>query len=229
MRKFLAFSCASVAMIAAAPAFAATNLVVNGNFEAGYDTAIDGWQVLANSTSPFIPGSIQILKGSDYNTCCSVGGSSAPALANQFASFGAGNVANNARLYQEFTAAAGDYTLEFDFGAIQGTQRMAFALYDYASGSYKAVDFPFQTGGQNLDTLFGHYSYSFSTTGGLMSLQFDNYLSDTVNSDAFLDNVSVTAVSSGAVPEPATWAMMIGGFALVGASLRSRKTAVRFA
>lgn len=31
------------------------------------------------------------------------------------------------------------------------------------------------------------------------------------------------------VPEPATWAMMIGGFALAGASMRRRKAAVRFA
>jgi hypothetical protein len=36
-------------------------------------------------------------------------------------------------------------------------------------------------------------------------------------------------VTSGAVPEPATWAMMIGGFALVGASMRRRSTAVSFA
>lgn len=32
-----------------------------------------------------------------------------------------------------------------------------------------------------------------------------------------------------AVPEPATWAMMIGGMGLVGAALRRRKVAVRFA
>jgi hypothetical protein len=32
-----------------------------------------------------------------------------------------------------------------------------------------------------------------------------------------------------AVPEPATWAMMIGGFALVGASMRRRVTALSFA
>ena len=31
------------------------------------------------------------------------------------------------------------------------------------------------------------------------------------------------------VPEPATWAMMIGGFALVGASMRRKAAAVRFA
>ena len=37
-----------------------------------------------------------------------------------------------------------------------------------------------------------------------------------------LDDVSVT----GPVPEPATWALMIGGFAMVGATLRRRRLAV---
>jgi hypothetical protein len=32
-----------------------------------------------------------------------------------------------------------------------------------------------------------------------------------------------------AVPEPASWLMMVGGFGLVGSALRSRKSAVRFA
>jgi hypothetical protein len=30
-----------------------------------------------------------------------------------------------------------------------------------------------------------------------------------------------------AVPEPATWAMMIGGFGMVGAAMRRRKAQVR--
>jgi hypothetical protein len=41
-----------------------------------------------------------------------------------------------------------------------------------------------------------------------------------------LDNVEVTI---GAVPEPTTWAMMIAGFAFVGASLRRRKISAAFA
>jgi hypothetical protein len=44
-------------------------------------------------------------------------------------------------------------------------------------------------------------------------------------------NLRVTTAemfSAGAVPEPASWAMMIGGFALVGASLRKRRVAVSF-
>jgi hypothetical protein len=36
-------------------------------------------------------------------------------------------------------------------------------------------------------------------------------------------------VGDGAVPEPASWALMLGGFGLVGGAMRRRKTAVRFA
>ena len=32
-----------------------------------------------------------------------------------------------------------------------------------------------------------------------------------------------------AVPEPASWAMMAGGFGLAGATMRRRRTAIRFA
>lgn len=39
-----------------------------------------------------------------------------------------------------------------------------------------------------------------------------------------LDGVSVT--EAGVVPEPATWALMIGGFAMVGFAARRRRTTV---
>ena len=39
---------------------------------------------------------------------------------------------------------------------------------------------------------------------------------------AFLDDVSASVSASGAVPEPATWAMLITGFGLVGAAMRRR-------
>jgi hypothetical protein len=37
-----------------------------------------------------------------------------------------------------------------------------------------------------------------------------------------LDNVSVVQLDSG-VPEPASWAMMLGGFGMVGGAMRSRR------
>lgn len=45
-----------------------------------------------------------------------------------------------------------------------------------------------------------------------------------------LSNVLLTSDATvAAVPEPATWALMIGGFAVAGAAMRRRKTAVSFA
>ena len=41
-----------------------------------------------------------------------------------------------------------------------------------------------------------------------------------------LDNITIQSVPG--IPEPASWAMMIGGLGLVGASLRRRATGVRF-
>jgi hypothetical protein len=41
-------------------------------------------------------------------------------------------------------------------------------------------------------------------------------------------SINATAESVAAVPEPATWALMILGFGIVGAALRRRRTRVRF-
>jgi len=38
-----------------------------------------------------------------------------------------------------------------------------------------------------------------------------------------------STISTSAAPEPASWAMMLGGFGLIGGVMRSRRTSVRFA
>jgi hypothetical protein len=40
---------------------------------------------------------------------------------------------------------------------------------------------------------------------------------------ALLDNVSLTAYSAPAVPEPATWAMMLAGFGFIGVTMRRKR------
>ena len=62
------------------------------------------------------------------------------------------------------------------------------------------------------------------TSGSSYNLIFHG-LSQTDNT-AFIDDVSASVTPTGAVPEPATWAMLIMGFGLVGASLRRRETAL---
>jgi hypothetical protein len=42
-------------------------------------------------------------------------------------------------------------------------------------------------------------------------------------------SISFASASASPTPEPASWAMMIGGFGMIGATMRRRKTSVRFA
>ena len=68
----------------------------------------------------------------------------------------------------------------------------------------------------NGDTFYG---YAFTTNNVLNTIGFET-----------VANTAITAsVAAGAVPEPATWAMMIGGFGLAGAAMRRRAAKVSFA
>jgi hypothetical protein len=68
-----------------------------------------------------------------------------------------------------------------------------------------------------------YYGYAFTTDTTLRSFGFDS----TPNT-AFTLNTS-TAVPPAAVPEPVSWAMFIGGFGMIGATMRRRKASVSFA
>ena len=48
----------------------------------------------------------------------------------------------------------------------------------------------------------------------------------TSDATAFIDNVALNVTPSAAVPEPASWAMLIAGFGLVGAAARRRRATV---
>ncbi len=64
------------------------------------------------------------------------------------------------------------------------------------------------------------------TADGVIDITLD--LSDGVNlfnPDTAFTSVGITLESVGAVPEPASWAMMIGGFGLVGGAMRRRRKA----
>jgi hypothetical protein len=71
---------------------------------------------------------------------------------------------------------------------------------------------------------FQSYTYTLTPhASGWMTLNFGTTSHDNVG--PILDNVS----ASGAVPEPASWALMLGGFGLVGGAMRSRRRNVSFA
>ena len=63
------------------------------------------------------------------------------------------------------------------------------------------------------------FSFVASATSTTLSFRADSISANTFFGPA-LDNVSVSAI-----PEPATWALMLGGFGLVGGAMRSRRRA----
>lgn len=65
-----------------------------------------------------------------------------------------------------------------------------------------------------------------SFSGTALSVDFGGAANQVAFAQITLNSVTP---GTGPVPEPATWAMMIGGFALVGASMRRARTTVRFA
>src|SRR4051794_23577839 len=93
--------------------------------------------------------------------------------------------------------------------------------------SFGGVDMPFAYSSSNSlsDMMWAPYSFTFLATGSSSSLSFAADASAGCCYGPALDNVSLAA----AVPEPATWAMMLLGFGAVGWQLRRRRSTLALA
>lgn len=100
------------------------------------------------------------------------------------------------------------------------------AFYD-ASGNLISSTAVFDTfGAMSTPGVYAHYSVSSLT--GIGGFSF----SGNATGNTSIDNLVAIAGVAGAVPEPATWAMMLAGFGMVGFAARRRasvKTTVTFA
>jgi hypothetical protein len=128
--------------------------------------------------------------------------------------------------------ASDSFEARFDFGS-----PVAFQSYGYSVNGVPAIFGPasgvsaylFSDGVIAPNEPFSDITMFFTAVGA-ESLTFSFSTGSNDNVGPILDNVSLDIAAPGAaVPEPATWAMMIGGFALAGAAMRRRQTAVRFA
>lgn len=107
------------------------------------------------------------------------------------------------------TFAAGTYTLTFDLG---GNARGDIAkTTDFSLGNFS------NSLTLNSGDALGLRTYTFTTTGG--QLVFSDLAGGNGNIGNILDNVSLAS----AVPEPATWAMLLLGFGGIGVMLRGRR------
>jgi hypothetical protein len=197
----LAAAVAALSLGAAANANAATNL--------GFETGdLSGWTLSGNGGVDDSYGAFTAVQGSDL------------------AYVVAGYEGVYSTLSQVFNLVAGQ--------TIKGS--VGFQSNDYLpynDNAYLAIngmhlfDFNVAQVGTNGNSGWQSFSYTAATTGLYeLKLAVRNVGDSSSSSGAVLDNVSTTA----AVPEPATWAMMLLGFGATGALLRSdRRRAVALA
>ena len=203
---------AAVAAVALVPASAHAATFVNGSFEGGTltnssfttvaggnSTAINGWVVTGNSVD-YIGSYWTAQQGSrsiDLN----------------------GNGPGG--IQQTFDTVVGQlYNVSFWLAGNTAGQPTVKSVQVGATGAESSI-FTFDTTGLSLPNNMGWKNYNYQFTagpGGSTTLFFASPNSGSFG--AALDNVSVSAV-----PEPATWAMMLLGIGLIGGAMRRRTTA----
>jgi hypothetical protein len=225
------FISSALAIISMSAPVAATNLVVNGSFEETTATGkdyfqdkVNGWTGGANLTFIAAPGTADdgsyLSVYGPFPTTSPDGGNfiladGDPAYSGAFSQLISG-LTIGASYTLDFYVAAGQ---QLDFtGPTTEWWKVTFGDETQLSTVYSLPE-----GGVGP---WQKQSMQFTATATSQLLTF---LAEGTPSGAppisFLDGVSLTA----AVPEPATWAMMIAGFGLIGASMRRRTVTVAMA
>jgi hypothetical protein len=214
----------------------AANLLTNGSFEAPDissmvflnpgSTFVTGWTVAAQAGSA--PGTqVQPTDNAAFGglgVVASDGG--------QFVDL-TGNVGRGGGLVSNgFATSAGTlYRASFDIGAffVGGSGPFGDVTVDLFINGVFAQSFTNTLSLKSAGSDWERVSWDFLGTGSPMTVGlFSSLLTSSSNLGVGLDNVVVEPVR-GAVPEPATWALMLGGFGIAGTALRRRRTAVAFA
>lgn len=222
--RLLAGAAAAVAL-SAGGAHAATELIVNGGFDAlATPTGGQYLQLFGGDTSTgwTVTGADILLLDKNYSETGLVFNAASPNVAADLT--GAGNTGLANGVYQDVNTVAGKtYKLTFLVGnaGAYGGNAWAYLLpstINLSVGGGAGVGYTVSDTTPNGDPgiLYEQFTTTFLATGATTRIAFTN---GTVGDNyAGLDDVSLTAV-----PEPATWAMMIGGFFGVGGALRQSR------
>lgn len=205
---------AAAALGASATPVSAAQLLVNGGFE-----------------QPSVPGSCCTTTPPDALPGWSVTAGDVNVVIGTFGSTN-GNLAYQGSQYLDLVGQAPNGALQQSFATIAGqTYTVSFAYSHNLFGGAPSASGTFSvdvlggllthTGGTTNDLGWSTYFGQFVANGSSATIAFAGAQS-TDNAGLFLDAVSVT----GAVPEPATWAMLILGLGAVGGAMR-RRTARR--
>jgi len=223
MRRILLPAAVAATLAAAYPASAAS-LLKNGGFEtpvdasgasvviyAGQEPTGFGWTVTE--------GSVDV-----HNTNGPFGGDPDPAGAGVGALDLVG-LGTKGGIAQSFgTVIGATYVLSFDFANNPFLPSAAMLFGVRGAGGNVFQDTVSHSGSVLSKMNWTNYTFEFTATEAMSTLFFTNTAGGT-SGGIYLDNVSIVGPEAVAVPEPATWALMISGFGLAGAALRRRRLA----
>jgi hypothetical protein len=223
MRRVLLAGVAALTMFGMAPAAGAAELLVNGSFDDIGAAQPEGWGGLTYYAGGVwtIPGWSVEAGSVDLTTTASFWG---PAFDGGYSldinGWDAGAIE------QSFATVLGQmYTVSFAYSRnVAGAPDPATALVSAGGQAFNVVapnDGSFGSG-HNMQWKTG--GFTFAGTGNVETIRLQATVPG--NGGVFFDKVSV---STAAVPEPATWALMIGGFAMTGALLRRRRPVLALA
>lgn len=193
---------------------ASAAIITNGGFETGN---FSGWTVNTGAATPYP----QVVIGYNQPTGYPTGAFGEPIpAAPGGGNYGAYFVSDTSiqSISQSISLLAGtSYTVSFDIYAPKNGQKNPFdaELQSTTDGNLSPV-FTAKT----LGTGWVHYSANFIADAGPYSFSLNYHPLGTTAADFVVDNINIAAV-----PEPATWGMMIIGFAGIGFLAYRRRTA----
>lgn len=202
------------------PAFT-QNLIVNGGFEASSDgfTTPPGWTNIGptNGVVPYSAVAVFNLAAYEGVNFYSLGGPGT----NGLSSVGVG-------IGQSVATTAGNtYRLTFGYSGENGPG-LSTVLGVAIGGSlsqYALVSTPDGFFGRPFTTATIDYVATAALTAINFTLLATNERGLIGNADPIIDGVVFEQIAVAGVPEPATWGLMIAGFAAIGAASRRRRIA----
>ncbi|MET0307171.1 MAG: PEPxxWA-CTERM sorting domain-containing protein [Sphingomonas sp.] len=230
MSRNIVFATAAALIAFAAPA-SAQNLVTNGSFESGFA----GWTLgnVGGGTAPVvIPyGSPSGYPGGAFGEPIGPNGvtSLSPDAVGGSVAYFSSDTANPDSITQTINLIAGKtYNIGFDYYAPANgianpfDATLAFLIDGLPAGGVLTAGSGSGTAAQ---TWFNFNTSFVAGATGPASLTFEFRGLGVTAADFAVDRVYAVA----AVPEPAAWGMMIGGFGLAGAAMRRRRVRVAYA
>jgi hypothetical protein len=226
MRHPLFLAAAAAALLAAQPAAAATNLVRNGDFNKNGSFSGD-YATYSYFTAPLgfewdITGTVDVFRTDSF-----YGGEPDPTGGDPFALDLVGTGTSGGIAQSILTEVGKTYRLTFDYSNNPFISGASMRVGIGGSGGLALEQFVAHNGATTGAMNWQTYTVEFVAKATNSYLFFDN-ITGGQHAGMYLDNIALydAADPVGGVPEPATWALMIGGFGLAGAALRRRRSFV---